>query len=79
MRVRPAQARVPRASNNGRRFIGCRKPAWERVALKPSYDVVIVGGGGHGPGLATAYYLATAQVGRIAVLGAGCQLAAAWA
>ena len=32
------------------------EPAWERVALKPSYDVVIVGGGGHG--LATAHYLA---------------------
>ena len=28
-----------------------------RPALKPSYDVVVIGGGGHG--LATAYYLAT--------------------
>jgi sarcosine oxidase subunit beta len=47
------------------------QPAWERVALKPSYDVVIVGGGGHG--LATAYYLAKnhPQVGRIAVLEKG--------
>ncbi|CAN7279190.1 sarcosine oxidase subunit beta family protein [Pararhizobium sp. LjRoot235] len=32
------------------------KPAWRRPAPKPFYDVIIVGGGGHG--LATAYYLA---------------------
>jgi sarcosine oxidase subunit beta len=30
--------------------------AWRAPALKPAYEVVIVGGGGHG--LATAYYLA---------------------
>jgi len=32
------------------------KPAWRESPLKKSYDVVIIGGGGHG--LATAYYLA---------------------
>jgi sarcosine oxidase subunit beta len=32
------------------------RPAWRQAAPKPSYDVIIVGGGGHG--LATAYYLA---------------------
>jgi sarcosine oxidase subunit beta len=46
------------------------EPAWTRATLKPSYDVVIVGGGGHG--LATAYYLAKHhKVGRIAVLEKG--------
>ncbi|WP_027034762.1 sarcosine oxidase subunit beta [Mesorhizobium ciceri] len=32
------------------------KPAWRKPDPKASYDVVIIGGGGHG--LATAYYLA---------------------
>jgi sarcosine oxidase subunit beta len=32
------------------------RPAWRDAAPKPSYDAIIVGGGGHG--LATAYYLA---------------------
>ncbi len=31
-------------------------PAWREPAPKPGYDIIIVGGGGHG--LATAYYLA---------------------
>src|SRR5450631_688694 len=31
-------------------------PAWRDAAPRPNYDVIIVGGGGHG--LATAYYLA---------------------
>ena len=33
------------------------KPAWRKPEPKPRYDVVIVGGGGHG--LATAHYLAS--------------------
>jgi methylglutamate dehydrogenase subunit A len=32
------------------------KPAWRDPPPKPAYDVVVIGGGGHG--LATAYYLA---------------------
>ena len=32
------------------------KPAWRKPSPKPAYDVVIIGGGGHG--LSTAYYLA---------------------
>ena len=32
------------------------QPAWRKAAPKPAYEVVVVGGGGHG--LATAYYLA---------------------
>ncbi|KPF70841.1 sarcosine oxidase subunit beta [Bosea sp. AAP35] len=33
------------------------KPAWRDAAPKPAYDVLVIGGGGHG--LATAYYLAS--------------------
>ncbi|MEO5322540.1 sarcosine oxidase subunit beta family protein [Mesorhizobium sp. CC13] len=32
------------------------KPAWRKPAPKPSYEVIVIGGGGHG--LSTAYYLA---------------------
>lgn len=45
-------------------------PAWRRATLKKHYDVVIIGGGGHG--LATAYYLATKYgVDNVAVLEKG--------
>ena len=33
------------------------KPAWRKPDPKPAYDVIIIGGGGHG--LSTAYYLAS--------------------
>jgi sarcosine oxidase, subunit beta len=46
------------------------KPAWASPSLKSSYDVVIIGGGGHG--LATAYFLAKKYgVRRIALLEKG--------
>ncbi|MFC0282293.1 sarcosine oxidase subunit beta family protein [Camelimonas abortus] len=46
------------------------KPAWRDAAPKDAYDVIIVGGGGHG--LATAYYLAKNHgVTNVAVLEKG--------
>ena len=46
------------------------QPAWRDAEPQRHYDVIIIGGGGHG--LATAYYLARDHnVGRIAVLEKG--------
>lgn len=46
------------------------KPAWRNPALKSNYDVVVVGGGGHG--LAIAYYLAKHHgISNVAVLERG--------
>ena len=43
------------------------QPAWTSPDPRPSYDAIVVGGGGHG--LATAYYLAKNHgLGRVAVL-----------
>lgn len=45
-------------------------PAWRDAVPKPAYDVIIVGGGGHG--LATAYYLAKEHgIRNVAVLEKG--------
>jgi heterotetrameric sarcosine oxidase beta subunit len=46
------------------------QPAWRDAAPKPNYDVIIIGGGGHG--LATAHYLAKAHgITNVAVLEKG--------
>ena len=49
------------------------RAAWRSPEPKPQYDVVIVGGGGHG--LATAYYLAKEHgINNVAVLEKGASL-----
>jgi sarcosine oxidase subunit beta len=56
-----------RGALSGHRHWG---PAWRDAAPRPRYDVVIIGGGGHG--LATAYYLAKEHgVSDVAVLEKG--------
>jgi len=46
------------------------RPAWREATPKPAYDIIVVGGGGHG--LATAYYLAKNHgISNIAVLERG--------
>ena len=45
-------------------------PAWRDAEPRPSYDIIVIGGGGHG--LATAYYLAKNHgITNVAVLEAG--------
>ena len=44
-------------------------PAWRSPAPKPRYDVIVIGGGGHG--LATAYYLAKVTASQRRGAGAG--------
>src|SRR5690606_30256070 len=54
------------ALTHGRRW----QPVWRDPTPKPAYDVVIIGGGGHG--LATAFYLAKNHaITRVAVLERG--------
>jgi Glycine/D-amino acid oxidases (deaminating) len=46
------------------------KPLWRNPEPKPKYDIIIIGGGGHG--LATAYYLSnTFNIKNVAVIEKG--------
>ncbi len=52
--MRYSGLRVIREALNGQKGW---KPAWRNPEPKPNYDIIVIGGGGHG--LATAHYLAT--------------------
>jgi len=52
--MRYSGLRVIREALNGQRGW---KPAWRNPEPKPNYDIIVIGGGGHG--LATAHYLVT--------------------
>ena len=57
-------------ARNGLKYRPDWQQAWRNPAPKPAYEVVIVGGGGHG--LATAYYLAKEHgITNVAVLEKG--------
>src|SRR5690349_347820 len=66
--ARPAGRRCGRRNGGDAVLIRYFRPwkMWHSHELRPTYDVVIIGGGVHG--LATAYYLAKRGVKNIAVL-----------